>query len=120
MSSKRLFAAVCCLLAICFCGISPVFAASEQPEWQQVLDGIVDFRLGESGAADLQTYIDGTLADSAGTGGENIILALAQSGQQYDFTDYNAALIGYLNNNSVPSAPTRQKYAFTLMAAGSE
>ena len=124
MINKRFFAALCCVLAICLCGISPALAASEQPmepsPWQTVMGDIIDFRLSESGEADLQAYIDGTLTATAGTGGENIILALAQSGEQYDFTRYNAALIGWLNNNSVPSASTRQKYALTLMAAGCE
>ncbi len=107
---------------MCLFGVSPAFAGTEQPEqpsaWQTVLQDIVDFRLEQSGQDGLQAYIDGALASSAGRGGEGIVLALAQSGQQYDFTAYNAALIGYLNTSSVPSASTRQKYAFTLMAAG--
>lgn len=122
MKNKRFFAVLCCVLAVCLFGISPAFAAAdptaEPPARQQVMDDIIAFRLSESGETDLQQYIDGTLTSTAGTGGESIILALAQSGGQYDFTRYNAALIGWLNSNSVPSASTRQKYAFTLMAAG--
>lgn len=116
MRNKRFFAVLCCLLAVCLLGAPSAAAEGGSLSPRQALDEIIEYRLNVSGAGDVQAYIDGPLAACVGTGGEEIILALAQSGEEYDFTAFNAALLGWLNENRVPSASTRQKYALTLMA----
>lgn len=113
---KRNVSALCCLLAVCLFGTSPVFALDPQP----TVEELIDLRLEESGTEDIQDYIDTVLAPQAGAGGESAFLALTQRGEQYDCKAYAAATLRYLSANSVPSAATRLKYALTLMAAGCE
>ncbi len=111
---KRVIAALCCLLAMCLLGTLPVFALDAQTFARE----IIDIRLERNGAENIQEYIDSTLSSQAGTGGEGAFLALTQRGEQYDCTAYAESMLKYLSANSVPSASTQQKYAFTLMAAG--
>jgi hypothetical protein len=92
-------------------------SAESTPDFaQELCDRILDFQAGDDG---VQTWLDSTLAANAGTGAEWYILCLAQSGECYDFSAYEAALLKYLSQNSVPSATTRQKYALCLSAIGS-
>ncbi len=82
---------------------------------QEIADGIYAFA---QNGADTQEWINTSLSAQAGTGAEWYILCLAQSGD-YDFSAYEQALLTYLDQNAVPSATTKQKYALVLAAIGS-
>lgn len=74
--------------------------------------------LGSSALAEEpQAWIDGQLTQNAGIGSEWYILALSQTGS-YDFAAYRAALLRYLEEHTVASAVSRQKYALVLLATG--
>ena len=81
---------------------------------QSLCDGIVAY----NGYHNTQDFIDGCLADNAGSTSEFYVLALSQSGD-YDFSSYESALLSYLDDRTVASATSREKYALTLAAVGS-
>lgn len=104
-----LFAALLCVLPA---------SASDADGVQAVMDGVISHKLGQSGAATVQQWIDGALAEKAGISAEWYVIALSQSGE-YDLSVYKTALLKYLDKNEVYSASSRQKYALALIAAGS-
>lgn len=110
------------ILVVCFLLTGSMIVSAEGTntvgEAQNLIDGIVSFKLNESGADSIQDWIDGYLAEKAGILSEWYIVALSQSGD-YDFSSYHAALKDYLASNNVRSATSRQKYAFALAASGS-
>ena len=81
-------------------------------------DGIVAFMMKTSGAEDVQSLIDGALADGAGTTAEWYVIALAQSGESYDFLSYVDALGEYISAERTLGATTAQKYALAMLACG--
>ena len=85
---------------------------------QVVMDGIAEYKIRQSDAANVEEWLGGALSQGAGTGSEWYVMALSQNGE-YDFSSYEAALLGYLEKNEVYSASTRQKYALALCAVGS-
>lgn len=87
-------------------------------EIQSLADGIVAYELNNSGAADIQDWIFGTLSSQAGYSSEWYILTLSQCGD-YDFSTYEKALKEYLSGASVSSASSREKYALALISVGS-
>lgn len=87
-------------------------------EIQSLADGIVAYELNNSGAADIQDWIYGTLSSQAGYSSEWYILTLSQCGD-YDFSTYETALKEYLSGASVNSASSREKYALALISVGS-
>lgn len=87
-------------------------------EAQNFIDGIIAYKLKESGSSSAEEWIDTELTLSAGESAEWYVIALSQYGD-YDFSKYCAALSGYLSENGVGSASSRLKYAFALAAAGS-
>ncbi|HBB72649.1 MAG TPA: surface/cell-adhesion protein [Ruminococcus sp.] len=87
-------------------------------EIQGLADGIVSYKVSSSGSGSVQDWINGALAQGAGSSSEWYVIGLSQSGS-YDFSQYRSALETYLENNSVYSATARQKYALALIAAGS-
>lgn len=112
----RLLALVSCLLCLVLCsGILGTSAESPPNHAQDVYDSILAF---SQGKRTTQEWIDTALCAQAGTGAEWYILCLAQSGE-YDFSAYESALLTYLDQNTVPSATTKQKYALVLAAVGS-
>ena len=111
MRSKRLAAAVCCVLLL-FLLIPTVGAAKAEDD---IVNGILAQQTGED---TVQEWIDDTLAASPGTA-EWYVLTLSQYGT-YDFSNYAKALTAYLSENEVRSASSRQKYALTLMACGTD
>ncbi|MBR1749346.1 MAG: DUF4430 domain-containing protein [Ruminococcus sp.] len=80
-----------------------------------IADGICNYK---TGGDSLQGFIDSTLADGAGETAEWYIMSLAQSGS-YDFSKYESALLSYISSNNIASATTREKYALSLIAIGS-
>ena len=115
----KLFALTCCLLCLLLCaGAISVGAQSQSDaaaQAQEIADDILAFL--QNGAS-TQDWIDTALSADAGTGAEWYVLCLSQSGA-YDFSAYESALLTYLENNPVPSATTKQKYALCLAAIGS-
>lgn len=85
---------------------------------QAFMEGIAAYQLKTTGAASLQGWIDGGLTKNAGVSSEWYVMALSQYGS-YDFSSYHTALLRYLQDNTVPSASSRQKYALALIACGS-
>ena len=114
---NKLLALTTCLLCLLLCaGTVSVSARSSPDPAQEIYDGIID---SEAGGKEVQEWIDSELCATAGTGAEWYILCLAQSGEAYDFSAYEAALLEHLSQNNVPSATTKQKYALCLAAIGS-
>ncbi len=122
MNKKFLKAALSCLtIIILLLSNIPVLAEENNRtagEAESVINGIVDYKLKDSGASDIQQWINGELTKNAGVSSEWYVIALSQSGE-YNFSSYEKALLKYLSENEVYSASSRQKYALALIAAGS-
>ena len=102
-------------------------AAGESAPIMQVetlLSDLLQSEMTRSGAHDLQDWIDGPLAATAGQGAEWTILALAQlQGNTLppcDLTAYQIALEAFLSQEAAHGASTRQKYALCMLAAGGD
>ncbi|MBP3648687.1 MAG: DUF4430 domain-containing protein [Clostridia bacterium] len=114
------------LLALVLLAASIVPASAANARMQQVetlLKSLVQSELSRSGAADVQAWVDGPLAATAGQGAEWTVLALAQlksSGllPDTDLTPYRIALEAFLSQDAAYGASTRQKYALCMLAAG--
>ena len=117
MVKNKLFAILLCMVTL-FCSVLSAVPVSAQTytvaQVQSLCDGIVAYN-GYQGAQD---FIDGYLTDNAGTMSEFYVIALSQSGD-YDFSRYENALLSYLDDHSVASASSREKYALALAAVGS-
>ncbi len=117
MVRNKLFAILLCVTTL-VCGVLSAVPVSAQSytvaQVQRLCDGIVAY----NGYHNAQAFIDGYLTDNAGTMSEFYVLALSQSGD-YDFSRYENALLSYLDNHTVASATSREKYALTLAAIGS-
>ena len=83
-----------------------------------IIEEIIEYNLKNSGASSVENWINGELADNAGTSSEWYIIALSQY-KKYDFSQYKKSLLKYLSKNAVGSAVSRQKYALSLTAVGS-
>lgn len=108
-------------ILILIIGSVPVQGGNETDtvgEAYELMDGIVRYKISQSGAGNIQQWIDGALTKNAGATSEWYVLALGQSGE-YNFTSYVKALKEYLNSHTVSSATSRQKYAIALAATGS-
>ncbi len=117
MKIKRFCGFFCILLIFCT-AIIPINANTAH-DAQSIMDGILRYELEKSGAPSVQEWINGEIAANAGITAEWYVLALRQSGECYDFSAYETALLRYLSENDVTSSSTRQKYALTLHAVGS-
>ena len=117
MVKNKLFTILLCMVTL-FCSVLSAVPVSAQTytvaQVQSLCDGIVAYN-GYRGAQD---FIDGYLTDNAGTMSEFYVIALSQSGD-YDFSRYENALLSYLDDHSVASASSREKYALALAAVGS-
>ena len=112
-----------CLFAICLLIIGTVPVSAKNGNYtvyevQNLIDGIVDCKLKQTKSTSVQGWIDGELTKNAGINSEWYIIALSQSGK-YNFSSYEKGLKNYLENNTVYSASSRQKYALALIASSS-
>ena len=117
MKHRFLIVFLCLLILLTSVGggaVSAVEDTSAVEEAQAFLDGILSFQQVDS----VREWIDGALTEQAGMGTEWYVLALSQRGN-YDFSNYEAALLRYLSEQSVTSAASRQKYALCLSSIGS-
>ena len=87
-------------------------------EVDDLIGGILAYKLDESGADDVQEWIDGYLTDKAGVMSEWYIIALSQDGVR-GMESYERALTDYISSNTIHSATSREKLALALCAAGS-
>ena len=92
----------------------PLAAGAGEPTAEEVLSGILNFKIAQSGAED---WVTSHLPDTMGKGGEWYALAFSQTGG-YDLSACSTALLDYVDATTVRSATTRQKLALTLLALG--
>jgi len=88
-------------------------------EVQKLYNEILNYKLKESDVSDVQSLIDTEFSQNAGSYAEWYILALSQNGEKYDFGNYEKALLKYVDENTISSATTQQKYALSLISVGS-
>ena len=88
-------------------------------EVDDLIDGIVSYKLGQSGVGSVEEWLDNGIAEGAGKTTDWYALTLAQCGYA-DLSAYEQSLLEYLGNNNFASATSREKYALALCAAGSE
>lgn len=99
--------------------VSPAQAAAQE-SYADAADDILAFYKSEKGVPDVQGLVDGYLSDTAGESAEWFIWALRQYRGSYNFTSYSAALAGFLQENTLTNASTREKYALALLASGAD
>ena len=87
-------------------------------EVDDLIGGIVDFKLGQVGAGSIEEWLAGDIAAGAGTSTDWYALTLSQCGYT-DLSAYERSLTEYLGSNNIASATSREKYALALCAAGS-
>ncbi len=116
----KLFSLILCVLTVfgVFGGLGvSADDISYADEAQDIIDSIIGYNLSVSGSADVQDWIDTSLADSVGGGSDWYVIALMRDGE-YDLSAYRESLLVYAAENRVSSAATSQKYAFILKALG--
>ena len=122
MRTKVLPGILCSLLVIILSLYHPVFTAECSDhtvgEVDDLIGGIIDYKLGQVGAGSIEEWLGEGIAEGAGTVTDWYALTLSQCGYT-DLSAYESSLIGYLGNNSITSATSREKYALALCAAGS-
>lgn len=105
-------------LSVVFAGIIPANAAYLD-DAESIISSVIEYNLKEHSASDIQEWIDTGLCENVGEASEWYILAISRYGN-YDFSSYEKALVSYLDKNEVNAASSRQKFALTLLAIGSE
>lgn len=117
MMKNKLIACFLCIV-LTFSLFSGVVSAKKPVgEAEDLIGGILAYKMQDAGVDSVQAWLDGALCAGAG-GVEWYTLALAQSGEEYDFSAYLDALRAYVTHNNVASATTRQKYALVFLACG--
>ncbi len=84
---------------------------------QSLADGIISFKLSQSGSADVQEWLDGVLTENAGKAYEWYVFSISRF-YEPDFSEYRQALLRYLSENELRNATARQKYSLILAATG--
>lgn len=115
---KRKLSAVLCALFIIIFALAVFADGGSSDAASSVADGIISYNLSSSGASDMQAWLDGELADGAGTGTEWYVLGLVKYAPALDFSAYADALERYVSDNTISSAVVRQRCALTLIACG--
>lgn len=122
MRNKAFPAVLCLLLTLIFSsGFVPLRAAGYEytaDEVDELIGGIVAYKLREAGAYSAQDWIEGGLSRGAGVSSEWYAVALAQSGFG-DMSSYESSLRNYIESNNITSAVERERYAIALIASGS-
>ena len=111
---KHKILSIIILLTVLLTGI-PCYATNDTV--QEIITGIINSEIQEDDIT-IQEWINGELSQNAGSGAEWFALALAQYGD-YNFDIYHSALRNYLDNNTIPSASSRLKYALCLLTCPS-
>ena len=113
LSSALIFAAAPCIPVM-----QEAHCEHTVGEVDDLIGGIVDFKLGQVGAGSIEEWLAGDIAAGAGTSTDWYALTLSQCGYT-DLSAYESSLESYLSSNNVTSATSREKYALGLCAAGS-
>ena len=87
-------------------------------EVNDLIGGIVDYKLSQAGAGSVEEWLSGEIAAGAGSTTDWYAITLSQCGYT-DMSAYEHSLLNYLGSNNVLNASTREKYALALCAAGS-
>ena len=87
-------------------------------EVDDLIGGIVDYKLEQTGSGSVEDWISGNIAAGAGRTTDWYALTLSQSGYT-DFSAYESSLLDYVHSNNILNATSREKYALALCAAGS-
>ena len=123
MKTKLLSGLLCLMSAIILTlNIFPLSAKCSDHtvgEVDDLIGGIIDYKLGQAGAGSIEEWLRNGIAEGAGTVSDWYALTLSQYGYT-DLSAYESALLGYLDSNNVTSATSREKYALALCAAGSD
>ena len=114
MKFKHLFLIIGCLLLATVFNLNICFADAVD-DANSVIDGIVMFKMQESGASDIEDWIGKDLVPNAGITAETYAYSLAKKGG-YDLSAYAASLSRFLDKNEIRAASTRLKYALCLAA----
>ena len=112
----KIFAVILSAIVLLTALIVPASAADADAK--RIADGIIGFMTKSAGADNTQALIDTVFKDGAGTTAEWYVIALAQSGEKYDFSSYVSALGAYISEGRTLNATTAQKYALALLACG--
>lgn len=121
---NTLLSLLICLSVILGCTLSGIGGLSANAvgntvsDTEKLIDGIIAFKMKESGASSVQALINGNLAKNAGTGSEWYIFALSRYGKSYDFSSYAKALESYIAKNDISNAVVRERYALAFAATG--
>ena len=120
MMKNVLFRFLClALLAGLFFGVLPVNAKDADKTLIGLIEEICDFYLEDAGVSTPQAWLNGALAEEAGSASDWNVIALRQYESGLDFTVYAEAMEAFLRNHQTASASTRLRYALALTAAGS-
>ena len=87
---------------------------------QDVIDGILSYKCGSVGAADVDALIDGDLTANAGVTADWYIFGLRQYGYPHDYSGYSESLKRFAETNTVESAVTDERVALLFAACGTE
>lgn len=122
MRNKILSGILCTILAFMLTPCLVPFKAAcyeyTADEVNELIGGIVDYKLNQTGAGSIEDWLRGDIAAGAGTTSDWYALALSQDGYT-DLSAYERSLRDYIGSNNIMSATTREKYALGLCAAGS-
>ena len=119
MRTKVISGALSLIMTILLAAVFMPTAAAQYhtvDEVQSLIDGIVDYKVSAAGADNKAQWVNGDLADGAGGASDWYALALSQDGT--DISAYGDKLEACLEDSSVVSVVSRQKYALALCAAG--
>lgn len=123
MRTKTLTGVLTCFIMIML-SLSSLTAVRSQgsdyaaDEINDLIGGIVSYKLAESGSSNVQEWIDGALTEDAGGAADWYIIALSQQGER-DLEKFSAALSEYASTHDKSPATSKMKYALALSAAGS-
>lgn len=104
---------ICCACII-FAGTAPSLAVDET---ESLIDGIVDFKLKESGNSSVSELAKNGLSSGAGKGSaEWYAIGLSAYYGGLDLSGYGSALSSYLSKSTISSPVSRQRCALALIA----
>ena len=103
-----------CCACIIFAGTAPSLAADET---ESLIDGIVAFKLKESGSSSVSELAKSGLSSGAGKGAsEWYAIGLSAYYGGLDLSGYGSTLSSYLSKNTISSPVSRQRCALALIA----
>ncbi len=104
-----------CCACILFCG----YNLPCRRETESLIDGIVDYRLKESGCSSVQSLATKRSFLGRGKGSKRMVCHRPSAYyKNLDLSGYSSALSSYLSSNKISSATSRQRCALSLIACG--